>query len=261
MSRLRFARHLGIGTAVAALLVATPAGLSAAEKPLRQVDTTPGKPPSDAIVLFDGHGTDAFLNTRGEPCHWPVEDGAMTVRNGFIVSKLHFRDAQIHVEFSVPDDGKKGGGAGNSGVYIHGWYELQILNSYDNPIRPKEMVGAVYNISPPLVNAARRGGEWQVYDIVYIAPRRDAQGKVTTPGSITAMLNGVLVQHNAHFTESVSVYHPLRYKKTPYTDKILASLMATGRGPLFLQDHQSPVRFRSVWIRPLDDEAGEFKPK
>ncbi len=231
--------------------------LAAAEQ-LKIVDTTPGKPPSDAIVLFDGGSTDAFLNVKGTPCQWPVVKGAMVVRDGFIVSKLHFRDAQIHVEFAVPDDGKKGGGAGNSGVYIFGMYEMQILNSYENPIEPKEAVGALYGISPPLVNAARKPGEWQVYNILYTAPRRDEHGKVVQPGEITAMLNGVLVQHKAHFTESISRWNPLRYKKTPYTDKILASILKTGCGPLFLQDHGSPVRFRNVWIRPLDDKAKLF---
>jgi hypothetical protein len=235
------------------------AGVGRAEEQLKVVDTTPGKPPSDAIVLFDGGSTDTFLNVKGTPCQWPVVDGAMVVKDGFIVSKLHFRDAQIHVEFAVPDDGKKGGGAGNSGVYLFGMYEMQILNSYENPIAPKEAVGALYGISPPLVNAARKPGEWQVYDIVYTAPRRDERGKVVRPGEITAMLNGVLVQRKAHFTESISRWNPLRYKKTPYTDKILASILKTGCGPLFLQDHGSPVRFRNIWIRPLDDKANVLK--
>jgi len=240
-----------------ALLVFS-AGLVRGEDQPRVVDTTPGKPPSDAVVLFDGHGTEQFLNTKGGPCHWPVIDGVMEVREGFIVSKLHFRDAQLHVEFMVPNDGKTGGWAGNSGVYLFGMYEMQILNSYRNPVPPKETVGAVYGISPPLVNAARRPGEWQVYDILYFAPRRDAKGKVVEPGSMTALLNGVLVQHNAHFTESLSPWNPLRYKKTAYTDKILQSILKTGCGPLFLQDHGSPVRFRNVWIRPLDDKAKVF---
>ncbi len=225
------------------------------------VDTTPGRAPSDAIVLFNGGSTDAFLNVKGTPCQWPVVDGAMVVHDGFIVSKLHFRDAQIHVEFAVPDDGKKGGGAGNSGVYLFGLYEMQILNSYENPISPKQLLGALYGISAPLVNAARKPGEWQVYDILYTAPRRDEGGKVVQPGEVTALLNGVLVQHKAHFTESVSHYNPLVYKTTPYTDKILASIRATDCGPLFLQDHNSPVRFRNIWIRPLDDKASVFTAK
>ena len=170
--------HLCLGI-LASLAVS---GVGHAEEQLKIVDTTPGKPPSDAIVLFDGGSTDAFLNVKGTPCQWPVVDGAMVVKDGFIVSKLHFRDAQIHVEFAVPDDGKKGGGAGNSGVYIFGMYEMQILNSYENPVEPKETVGALYGISPPLVNAARKPGEWQVYDIVYTAPRRDEHGKVVRAG-------------------------------------------------------------------------------
>jgi hypothetical protein len=138
-------------------------------------------------------------------------------------------------------------------------YEMQILDSYRNPVDPKETLGALYGISPPLVNAARKLNEWQVYDIVYIAPRRDAKGKVAEPGSITALLNGVLVQHNARFTESISRWNPFRYQNTPYTGKILASILKTGCGPLFLQDHHgSPVRFRNVWIRPLDDKAKLF---
>ncbi len=234
-------------------------GIGHAEERPRIVDTTPGRPPSDAVVLFDGSSTDAFLNVKGTPCQWPVVDGAMVVKDGFIVSKLRFRDAQIHVEFAVPDEKKKGGWAGNSGVYVFGMYEMQILDSWRNPVEPKETLGALYGISPPLVNAARKLDEWQVYDIIYVAPRRDAKGKVTEPGSITALLNGVLVQHNARFTESISRWNPLRYQTTPYTDKILASILKTGCGPLFLQDHHgSPVRFRNIWIRPLDDEAKVF---
>jgi hypothetical protein len=230
-----------------------------AEEQLKIVDVAIDKPPSDAIVLFDGGRTDAFLNVKGTPCQWPVVDGAMVVRDGFIVSKLHFRDAQIHVEFAVPNNGKKGEAAGNSGVYIFGMYEMQILNSYENPTDPIAAVGAMYRVSPPLVNAARKPGQWQVYDILYTAPRRDARGKVVQPGEITALLNGVLVQNKTHFTESLSRWNPLHYKKTPYTDKILASILKTECGPLFLQDHDSPVRFRNVWIRPLDDKAGVFK--
>jgi len=240
----------------------TVSGIGRAEEQLKIVDTTLGRPPSDAIVLFDGGNTDAFLSVKGTPCQWPVVDRAMVVRDGFIVSKLHFRDAQIHVEFAVPDEGKKGGWAGNSGVYIFGMYEMQILDSYRNPVEPNETVGALYGIAPPLVNAARKLGEWQVYDIIYVAPRRDAKGKVAEPGSITALLNGVLVQHNTRFTESISRWNPFRYKNTPYTDKILASILKTGCGPLFLQDHHgSPARFRNIWIRPLDGKAKAFEER
>lgn len=256
-------RHLHLVLALVCLAPLTLlARLAAAEEPQPKfVDTPPGKPPADAIVLFDGCTTDAFLNTKGEPCHWPVIDGALEVRPGFIVSKVHFRDVQIHVEFMILDDKKTGGWAGNSGVYIHGQYELQILKSHGNPVTPKETIGAVYGISPPLVNVGRALGQWQVYDILYTAPRRDEQGKITEPGAITAILNGVLVQHNTHFLESISRWNPLVYQTTPYTDKIRDNLFKTGCGPLFLQDHGSPVRFRNVWLRPLDDKAKLFEAK
>ena len=181
----RTSLHLCLGI-LASLAVS---GVGHAEEQLKIVSTTPGTPPSDAVVFFDGGSTDAFLNVKGTPCQWPVVDRAMVVKDGFIVSKLHFRDAQIHVEFAVPDDGKKGGGAGNSGVYIFGMYEMQILNSYENPIAPKEAVGALYGISPPLVNAARKPGEWQVYDILYTAPRRDEHGKVVQSGAFQTLDN------------------------------------------------------------------------
>ena len=109
------------------------------------------------------------------------------------------------------------------------------------------------------MNAARKPRQWQVYDIIYTAPRRDDKGKVVQPGEITALLNGVLVQHKAHFTESISHWNPLVYQTTAYTDKIRASILKTGRGPLFLQDHHgSPVRFRNIWIRPLDESTSVF---
>jgi len=230
----------------------------AADQP-KIIDASSGKPPSDAVVLFDGKSTDAFLNVDGTQCQWPVVDGAMVVRDGYVVSKLHFRDAHIHVEFAVPDDGSKGKEAGNSGVYLFGMYEMQIVNSYENPVPPMDVVGAIYGISPPLVNAARKPGEWQVYDIVFTAPRRNDAGEIVQPGEITAFLNGVLVQHKAHFKESVSKRNPLRLNTTSYTDAILASILKTGTGPFFLQDHGSPVRFRNIWVRPLDERASEFQ--
>ena len=131
------AARLTLWLAMAGML----AGVSMAAEQLKVVDVTPGKPPADAMVLFDGGSTDAFLNVKGTPCQWPVVDGAMVVKDGFIVSKLHFRDAQIHVEFAVPDEGKKGGWAGNSGVYIFGMYEMQILDSYNNPVNPERGAG------------------------------------------------------------------------------------------------------------------------
>jgi hypothetical protein len=226
----------------------------AQETPIKVVDTPPGKAPSDAVVLYDGSVTDAFVGVDGQPCTWESKDGVLTVGKGFIVSKLHFRDAQLHVEFMVPTEA-----AGNSGVYIHGHYELQISNTAGSTKPDKEMIGSLYRFTPPLVNAGRVAHEWQVYDIVYRAPRYDAHGKIGEPGSVTAFLNGVLVQNNTQFTNPRSPYTPYVYKNTPYTARILESLKKTDAGPLYLQDHQSPVKYRSVWIRPLDDRAKTFE--
>jgi len=234
-----------------------------AKNPPAMVETPDGKPPKNAVVLFDGKGTNLFLSKYGKACDWPVVDGTLVstrgeVRARHIVSKLHFRDAQIHVEFMLPkaEPGRKY--SGNSGVYIHGHYELQILHSFGKGTT-KDDCGAIYGISPPLVNACRKPGQWQTYDIIYLAPRRDKDGKITRPGSITARLNGQLVQNNTRFNEPTSTYHPLRYKVTPYTRQIKEKLLATGTGPVFLQDHDNPVRFRNVWVLPLDGKAGMFE--
>lgn len=227
----------------------------AQDAPIKVVETKPGQAPSDAIVLFDGSNADAFLGVDGKPCTWPVKDGVLTVGQGFIVSKLHFRDAQLHVEFSVPTVE-----AGNSGVYIHGHYEMQISNTAGSKEPTNELIGSLYRFKFPLVNAGRPAGEWQSYDIIYRAPRYK-DGKISEPGTITSLLNGVLVQNNVSFTDPRSPYTPYVYRHTPYTLSILESLKRTDAGPLYLQDHQSPVQYRSVWIRPLDERAKEFESK
>lgn len=226
---------------------------SAQEVPIKIVNASQGKAPSDAVVLFDGKTTDAFVGIDGKPCRWEVQDGVMTVGTSFIVSKFHFRDAQIHAEFAVPAKGH-----GNSGLYIHGHYEMQISNTAGSTEPTKEMIGSLYRYELPLVNAGRPGLEWQSYDIIYRAPRYQ-DGKIAEPGTITSILNGVLVQNHVSFTEPRSPYTPYVYNSTPYTAKILSSLKATDAGPLYLQDHQSPVQYRSVWIRPLDDKSHQFK--
>lgn len=225
-----------------------------------QQSNLPVAPPDDAIVLFDGQGTNLFLSKEGGEINWPVEDGALVStrgqgRSNHLVSKLHFRDADIHVEFMLPEKT-----SGNSGVYIHGNYELQIFNSFGKEKPEMGDAGAIYGFSKPLVNACRKPGEWQVYDIRYRAPRRDDSGEIVEEGSITAWLNGKKVQDNATFGEPKSKYHPYRYKTTPYLQKIWERQKKTMTGPVFLQDHDSPVRFRNVWIRPLDDRAVLYEP-
>ncbi len=218
----------------------------------------PTPPPEDAVVLFDGKGVNLFLNKHGEPTDWPVEDGVMTVKSGGVnhaVCRLHFRDAHIHVEFMVPEKG-----SGNSGVYVHGNYEMQIYNSYGHNKLTGEDVGSFYRYHPPLVDAARKPGEWQVYDILYRAPRRNDEGEIVEPGSITAWLNGKRVQDRFEFREPRSPYHPFRYGTSPYLKQIWERLQKTSVGPFFLQDHGSPVRFRNIWVRPLDDKALLYEP-
>ena len=222
----------------------------AAEHPPR-VATPEGKAPGDAIVVFDGEGKEALVNGQGKDLGWPVENGELVVKSKpGAFTKHHFSDAQIHVEFACPNDRKEGGGAGNSGLYIHGLYELQIYNSYDHQIESKGMLGAIYGQYSPPVNVARPTGQWQVYDIIFHAPRRDAAGQVSKPGRITAFLNGVLLHDNVEIT-TPTASAPLQFRPTPYTKELHAGIRATGSGPLFLQGRASPVRYRNIWIRDL----------
>ena len=215
----------------------------------------PVHPPTGAIAIFSGNEKHLFVSMSGEASNWPIKNGALvsTQKRGntnHLCSKVHFRDADIHVEFMLPKDRK-----GNSGVYIHGNYELQILNSHQAKSLTQQEMGSVYGFAPPLVNAARPPGEWQVYDIRYRAPRRDAGGKIVKQGSITAWLNGQKVQHQTRLGEPRSVFHPFRHGNTAYLDRIYQSLRKNSVGPLFLQDHNHPVQFRNVWIKPLDDKS------
>lgn len=222
-------------------------------------DKLPAAAPEDAILLLDANGEHEFVSKTGEAIDWPIRDGVATSTKGqgpnHIVSLLHFRDADIHVEFNLPRSG-----SGNSGVYIHGNYELQIINSHQKTELTNHDMGAIYGFSAPLVNAARPPGEWQVYDIRYRAPRRNRVGKINEPGSITAWLNGKKVQDGARFGEPRSVYHPYRHGTTPYLQAIWARQKATETGPVFLQDHQNPTQFRNVWIVPQDEAAFFYDP-
>ncbi|MDZ7616704.1 MAG: DUF1080 domain-containing protein, partial [Patescibacteria group bacterium] len=220
-------------------------------------------PPEGAVVLFNAKGTNLMLGKGGGPIDWPIEDGTLVVTSGetrsnHIVSKLHFRDADIHVEFMLPEKG-----VGNSGVYIHGNYELQVINSHGKADADltQDDAGAIYGFFKPLAQACRKPGEWQVYDIRYRAPRRGENGEIVEEGSVTAFLNGVKVQDNVRFGEPRSVYHPYRYKTTPYLTAIWDRQRKTGLGPVFLQDHDNPVRFRNVWVKPLDNEAFLYEPE
>jgi hypothetical protein len=201
---------------------------------------TPGEtaasPPADAIVLFDGSNLDAFHGA------WKVENGYAEVNGkGDLKTKREFGDVQLHLEFATPSEVKgKDQGRGNSGVFFMDRYELQILDTYDNETYADGYLGAVYGQHPPLVNAARKPGEWQMYDIIFTRPRFDDSGKVVTPGYITAFLNGVIVQNHAEI-----------YGGTAW--RTLASYQKHGdKGPIRIQDHGNPVRIRNVWVRELE---------
>lgn len=210
--------------------------------------------PDGGTLLFgldaDGQLVNRFLSKNGEPSNWKVEDNTLisTMGDGpnSIHSEVDFRDAQIHVEFQLPATG-----SGNSGIYIHGNYEMQILNSNNERDVHFFNAGALYRFYPPITQALLPAGEWQSYDITYTAPRRDESGKIVTPGRVTAYLNGILVQENAEFYEPVSQWHPFRHGNTPFLDAKYAHQKATGFGPVFLQDHENPVRFRNVWVKPI----------
>ncbi len=206
----------------------------------RVVDPGPGggAPPSDAVVLFDGTGLSGWESVRGGEAGWKVEDGAMVVnRSGNIRTRESFGDCQLHIEWATPAEAKgQGQGRGNSGVYLQGRYEIQVLDSWNNKTYPSGQAGAFYGNNPPLVNASRGPGQWQSYDIVFVAPRPQEDGTVL-PGSFTVFHNGVLIQHNV----------PISGRKT--TAATYSG--AAAKGPLVLQDHGNPVRFRNIWLRPL----------
>lgn len=199
-------------------------------------------PPSDAIVLFDGKDLSQWVGRDGGPAKWEVKDGVMTVapKSGQITTKQEFGDMQLHIEWATPGEVKgEGQGRGNSGVFLQNRYEVQILDSYDNKTYIHGQAGSVYKQHPPLVNASRKPGEWQTYDIIFRAPVFDEQGKVTKRARVTVLHNNVLVQDNAEVLGTTSHDKAPTYEKHP------------ARQPLSLQDHGNPMRFRNIWVRPL----------
>ena len=202
-------------------------------------------PPSDAIVLFDGRSLANWgsADHAGEPAKWKVADGYVEVvaGTGGIESKPAFGDVQLHVEWRAPTPPKgESQERGNSGVFLMGRYEVQVLDSYHNVTYPDGQAGAIYGQFPPLVNASRPPGEWQTYDIVFHRPRFDDAGRVTRPARMTVLHNGVLVQDN------VELSGPTAHQSRPPYAKHADAL------PLMLQDHGDPVRFRNIWARKLE---------
>ncbi|MFN2565059.1 MAG: DUF1080 domain-containing protein [Gemmatimonadaceae bacterium] len=205
--------------------------------------------PSDAVVLFDGRSLDNWRSADDarQPARWRVRDGDMEVvpGTGAISTTQAFGDVQLHVEWATPKPASGDGqNRGNSGVFLMGRYEVQVLDSYQNQTYPDGQAGAIYGQHPPLVNASRPPGDWQTYDIIFLRPRFDANGRLTRPARVTVFHNGVLVQNGATLTGPSA--HRARPPYARHEDAL----------PIVLQDHGQAVRYRNVWARRLSESGG-----
>jgi hypothetical protein len=202
-----------------------------------------GTPPSDAVVLFDGADLSQWESTGGGPAKWKIGPGGwmeVVPRTGDIQTKEHFGDVQLHVEWRAPTVVKGDSqGRGNSGVFLMGRYEIQVLDCYDNPTYPDGTTAAIYGQYPPLVNACRKPGEWQTYEVVFLGPRWQ-EGRVRRPAILTVFHNGIVVHHHA------TAFGPTGHRTVANYDRPHPSA-----GPLRLQDHGDLVRYRNIWVRPL----------
>lgn len=200
--------------------------------------------PSDAITLFDGINLKGeWTNDKGEEPAWKVADGCVTVAKGggIIQTKRSFNDFQLHIEWRSPSEVVgESQGRGNSGVFLQGIYELQVLDNYNNRTYRNGQAGSLYKQHPPLVNVSKGPGEWQVYDVIYTAPRFKENGTFFTAPTVTVIHNGVLVQNH------VALRGPTEYIGVPEY-----SVKPHGAGPISLQDHGNPVSYRNIWIREL----------
>jgi hypothetical protein len=210
------------------------------------VDPGPALPsapaPADAIVLFDGRGLSGWTTSKGAPATWLVKDGYMEVvkGSGSIQTARGFGDCQLHIEWAAPVPAVGSSqDRGNSGVFLMNTYEVQVLDSYDARTYADGMAAALYGQFPPLVNASRKPGEWQTYDIVFRAPRFDQGGALVSAARMTVFHNGVLVHDAQELTGPTA--HKARPPYKAHADRL----------PIGLQDHSHPVRFRNIWIREL----------
>jgi hypothetical protein len=206
-----------------------------------------GTAPSDATVLFDGTDLAKWRDAKGGAAGWKVENGYAEVapKTGDIFTREEFGpDVQLHLEFATPPPVGDGQGRGNSGVFLFGRYEIQVLDSYQNPTYPDGQATAIYGYMPPQVNASRPPGEWQAYDIIFNGPRF-ADGKLVQPASATVLHNGVVTQN-----------HTVLIGETPHR-QVGTYHEHPEKGPIKLQDHGNPMRFRNIWIRALHNPAPE----
>lgn len=200
--------------------------------------------PSDAIILFDGTNLLEWESRNGSPAEWTVENGVFTVKKGTgdIKTKRNFKDFQLHLEWKVPVGiTGEGQSRGNSGVFMQGMYEVQILDNYKNETYVNGQAGSIYKQTPPLVNAMNPPGEWNTYDIIYTAPTFKEDGTYRTKPTVTVIQNGVLLQNNT------TILGTTEYIGFP-------KVVEHGDGPIVLQDHGDPseaISFRNIWIREL----------
>lgn len=211
-------------------------------------DEAPGKAPSDAVVLFDGTDLSHWQAAGGGEPTFTLKDGIMLStnlkdpkNNKYLESKDHFGDVQVHVEWAepVPAEGTSQG-RGNSGVFLMGKFEIQVLDNYNNPTYPDGQCSSVYGQYPPQVNVCREPGKWQTYDIIFHRPHY-AEGKLASPAYVTVLQNGVLTQDHQE------IHGPTGHRQVA---KYPASMPESG--PLSLQFHGNPVRYRNIWVRPLE---------
>ncbi len=203
--------------------------------------TTAGQAPSDAFVLFDGADISGWIGRDGEAAQWTVEDGYIQVKpgTGDIETAAKFGKCQLHLEFASPVEVKGNGqGRGNSGVFLMGQYEIQVLDCHENPTYPDGTTGGIYGQYPPLVNACRKPGEWQTYDIIWTPPVFDGDNLVS-PAYVTVLLNGIVLHYHQPLQGPTQHRNLAEYKPHPSV------------GPLKLQDHGDLVRFRNIWYRPI----------
>ncbi len=200
-----------------------------------------GTPPSDAVILFDGSSLSGWTHRDGAPCRWRLDNGYMEVapRTGDIFSRDQFGDCQLHVEWAAPAEVVgESQGRGNSGVFLMGRYEVQVLDCYQNMTYADGTTAAIYGQYPPLVNACRKPGDWQTYDIVWMGPRFEGNRLIRT-ATLTVFQNGLLIHHAQPLIGPTTHKTVIPYVPHPVT------------GPLQLQDHGNPVRFRNIWYRRL----------
>lgn len=247
------AENKGIGYQDTPIIPGTKWHVHDGERPQPPV-VTPGTfsegatPPSDAIVLFDGSNLDGWEAVKeAGPAGWKLENGYMEVvpKTGNIKTKALLGDCQLHLEYMCPAaiEGASQG-RGNSGVFFHAKYEIQVLDCYDNLTYPDGTTGAIYGMFPPLVNACRKPGEWNCYDIIWEAPRFKS-GQVVKKAYATVLLNGLLLHNRVELRSHTGHRNIYEYEEHPH------------EGPLMLQDHNNPTRFRNIWYRPLKSYDGE----